>query len=44
MLDVIKRFVDDSFVFHQNSAPVYLAFNTDQLLQCKTFNRFGYRL
>jgi len=38
MLDAIKRFVDDSFVFQQDSAPVHLAFNAVQLMQCKTLN------
>jgi len=26
----------NNFVIHQDSAPMYLAFNTVQLLQCKT--------
>jgi len=38
MLDVIKLVVDDNFVFQQDCAPVHLAFNTVQLLHCKTLN------
>jgi len=38
MLYAIKRFVDNNFVFQQDSAPVHMAFNTVQLLQCKTLN------
>jgi len=36
MLDGIKCFVDDNFVFQQESAPAHLAFSTVQLLQWKT--------
>jgi len=38
MLDATKRIVDDSIVFQQDIALVHLAFNTVQLLQCKTVN------
>jgi len=37
----IQRFVGDKFVFQQNSAQVYLAFNTVQRLQWKTLNFFS---
>jgi len=32
MLDVIKRVINDSFVFQQDSAPVHFEFNKGQLL------------
>jgi len=32
------RIIYNNFVFQQDSAPVHLAFNTVQLLQCKTLN------
>jgi len=38
MLDAIKRVVDDNIAFHQDTAPVHLAFNTVQLLQYKALN------
>jgi len=38
MLDAIKLIVDNNFVLQQDSAPVHLAFNTVQLLQCETLN------
>jgi len=36
--DAIIPVNDDNFVFQQGSALVHLAFNTVQLLQCKTVN------
>jgi len=36
ILDAIKRDSDDNFIFQQCSALMFLAFNTVQLLQCKT--------
>ena len=38
MLHAIKRVVDDNIVFEQDTPSVHLAFNTVQLLQCKTVN------
>jgi len=35
---LLMRIVNDNFVFQQDRAPVHLAFNTVQLLQCKTLN------
>jgi len=32
------RIIYNNFVFQQDGAPVHLAFNTVQLLQCKTLN------
>jgi len=34
------RVVDDNFVFRQVSAPVHIAFNSVQLLQCKLSTSF----
>jgi len=36
MLDVMKHVIDDNFIFQQDSALMLIAFNTGQLLQCKT--------
>ena len=44
MLDAIKHTVDDNIVFQQDNAPVHLAFNTVQLLQCKSVNFFSSKL
>jgi len=38
MLDAIKYAVHDNIAFHQDTALVHLAFNSVQLLQCKTVN------
>ena len=36
MLDAIKCIADDSTIFQQDTALVHPAFNTVQLVQCKT--------
>jgi len=37
-INVCYRVDGDNFVFQQNSVLVFLAFNTVQLLHCKTLN------
>jgi len=44
MLYDMKRIIQDNFVFQQDSALVYLEFNTVQLLQCKTLDFVSHKL
>jgi len=37
ILDAMMHVIDGKFIFHQNEALMHIAFNTVQLLRCKTF-------